>query len=371
MQAMVAKNPLTGLKLKVARWAKGKGLQHQMNCQMGGSGEKGFGYGFAQKKVMDVVRKKLGLEYCKFGFTGAAPITKDTLKYFGSLGIQINEVYGMSECTGATTWSTDEAHVWGSCGWEMPGTEVCIMDEKGNILAPASQLDMPEEKSQGEICFRGRHLMLGYMANPDLGKDHVKLIQKKTSDAIDENGWLHSGDKGCMDSRGLVKITGRYKELIIGAGGENIAPVPIEDNIKKLHPGISNIMMVGDQRKYNIALITLKAVGATGPLPGTDELEGLALSIKKGITTISGASKDEDYIKSITDAIIATNKDGTVCISNASKIQKFTILPRDFSVETGEFTPTYKLKRSVAAKLHANAIEALYSSKELYVPYKK
>merc|ERR1719329_897857 len=91
---------------------------------------------------------------------------------------------------------------------------------------------------------------------------------------MDEDGWLHSGDKGVISTRGMIRITGRYKELIIGAGGENIAPVPIEDNMKKLCPFISNIMMYGDKRKFNVCLITLKCVGATGDLPGSNKLDG-------------------------------------------------------------------------------------------------
>ena len=94
-------------------------------------------------------------------------------------------------------------------------------------------------------------------------------IRKKNEESIDADGWLHSGDKGCMDERGMVKITGRYKELIITAGGENIAPVPIEDNIKKLCGAISNIVMIGDKRKFNVAVVTLKAKGAEGEDPGT------------------------------------------------------------------------------------------------------
>merc|ERR1711975_143206 len=196
-----------------------------------------------------------GLEEGKFGFTGAAPITKDTLEYFGALGIQINEVYGMSECTGATTWSTDTHHLWGSCGWALPGNEVSIRNTEGQ--------EVPDGVD-GEICFRGRHIMLGYMANPDLGKEHVDTIKGKNEAAIDNEGWLHSGDKGCVGKNGMFKITGRYKELIIGAGGENIAPVPIESSIKSKYTAISNIMMVGDKRKYNVALVSLKAKGATG-----------------------------------------------------------------------------------------------------------
>merc|ERR1711920_1078972 len=133
---------------------------------------------------------------------------------------------------------------------------------------------------------------------------------------------MGSVDKGCIDMRGMVRITGRYKELIIGAGGENIAPVPIEDNVKSLCPGISNFIMIGNQRKYNVALVTLKAKGATGEQPGTDELDGAALSVSPGITTISGASKDETWIATIKQAINDTNKNGSCCPSNAARVQK-------------------------------------------------
>jgi long-chain-fatty-acid--CoA ligase ACSBG len=203
------------------------------------------------------------------------------------------QVYGMSECTGVTTASTDIAHVWGSCGWPTAGVEVKIFKEGPgkNVEAPLAQdINNPREEEQGEVCFRGRHIMMGYMANPDLGSAHVKEIQGKNAEAIDNEGWLHSGDKGCMDVRGCVKITGRYKELIIGAGGENIAPVPIEDNVKKLCPAVSNFMMVGDKRKFNVALVTLKAKGATGELPGGDELDGDALGLVDGVTSISLAA---------------------------------------------------------------------------------
>ena len=141
------------------------------------------------------------------------------------------------------------------------------------------------------MCFRGRHIMMGYMANPDMGKEHVAEIEKKSRETIDDEGWLHSGDKGCMDARGMVKITGRYKELIIGAGGENIAPVPIEEHFKGACLGVSNAMMVGDRRKYNTLLVTLQAEGATGELPGGEALAGLALGVDPEATTVSAARR--------------------------------------------------------------------------------
>merc|ERR550532_2479612 len=155
--------------------------------------------------------------------------------------------------------------------------------------------------------------MMGYMANPDFGPDHVKEIKKKTAEAIDDEGWLHSGDKGMITAQGMVKITGRYKELIIGEGGENIAPVPIEDHVKKECDGINEVMMVGDKRKYNVALITLKAKGANGEVPGTDDLDAAAARLNPGVQTITAALDDKVWIDTVTDAIKVTNNNGKVC----------------------------------------------------------
>merc|ERR1719277_110260 len=134
------------------------------------------------------------------------------------------------------------------------------------------------------------------MCQPLLGTDHVKEINKKTADAIDKEGWLHSGDKGMVTKEGMVKITGRYKELIIGEGGENIAPVPIEDHVKKTCDGINEVMMVGDKRKYNVALVTLKAKGANGEVPGENDLDAGALRINPDVKTISDAMNDPAWI---------------------------------------------------------------------------
>merc|ERR1719321_2519098 len=141
------------------------------------------------------------------------------------------------------------------------------------------------------------------MCQPDLGTAHVKEIKKKTGESIDAEGWLHSGDKGMLTSTGMVKITGRYKELIIGEGGENIAPVPIEDHVKKECDGICEIMMIGDKRKYNVAMITLKAVGANGESPGTDALDAGAKRLNPEVQTISGAMQDRMWIDAVTAAI--------------------------------------------------------------------
>lgn len=359
-----------GLKKTIATWAKDHSLYFQKNLLVGGSGQKGWGYSLANKLILGKIKAALGLDECKFMFSGAAPMSMETLEYFASLGININEVYGMSESTGATTWSTDACHLWTSIGYEMHGCETKVFREgsgKSVEVPLAKDFYNPTEEEQGEVCFRGRHIMMGYLCNPKLGDAHVAEIKKKNEEAIDEDGFMHSGDKGSKDVNLMYRITGRYKELIITAGGENISPVPIENALKLNCPAIANAVMVGDKRKFNCCLITLKCVGATGELPGTDKLDGAAVA--HGCATIGEAAASAAYTKMIEDAIKATNNDGTVCPSNASKIQKFTILPQDLSVETGEITPSLKLKRSVTEKKYINIIEAIYKSKDAFTPY--
>ena len=357
-----------GLKKKLATTAKRKALVASQNQLLGGSGKTPFMYK-PYAALLKKIKQALGLDQCKFAFAGAAPMTKDCLEYFGALGINVNEAYGMSESTGATTWSTDRAHEWGTVGFELPGCEVKILKKgaDGKLTevekADFSSANIPE-KAQGEVCFRGRHIMMGYMANASLGAEHVALINKKNAEAIDSQGWLHSEDKGAKSAAGMVKITGRYKELIIGAGGENIAPVPIEDNMKRLCPEISNIMMIGDKRKFNICLIALKCVGATGEMAGTDELDGPAAKWGK---TITDACNNKDFIAYLTKNLTDTNNNGDVCPSNASKVQKFTILPIDFSVATDDLTATLKLKRSVVYDKYLKDIDRIYESKDTFV----
>lgn len=357
-----------GLKKNLGKRAKKRGLAAQKNMELGGSGKAALGFPFT--KILGIVSTKLGLSECKFAFSGAAPMTRECLEFFGSYDINVNEVYGMSECTGACSWSTDVAHTWGSVGYELNGSEIKILKEVNGeyVECPrAKSIFSATDEEQGEVCMRGRNIMMGYMANPRLGEEHVQMIEKKNAGAIDENGWLHSGDKGCIDVNGMLKITGRYKELIIGAGGENIAPVPIEDNLKRLLPAISNVMMVGDKRKFNVALVTLKVEGATGELPGGDQLTGPALEVSAASTTIGEAMNDPVFIAHLTKGFEETNADPTVVVSNAAKIQKFTILPADFSVETGELTATLKLKRSVVADKYKDTIDKIYESSEVFV----
>ncbi|KAG7513192.1 long-chain-fatty-acid-CoA ligase ACSBG2 isoform X1 [Solea senegalensis] len=220
---------------KVAAWAKDVGLQTNLTKmnQNGAVSHTPLTYRVAKKLVFKKVRKALGLERCKKCFTGAAPITKDTLEFFLSLDIPLYELYGMSESSGPHTISLPDAYRLTSCGVELPGckTKLHNRDEEGN----------------GEICFWGRHVFMGYLNMPE-----------KTEEALDAEGWLHSGDLGKHDQNKFLYITGRIKELIITAGGENIPPVPIEDAVKEAVPLISNAMLIGDKRKFLSMLLTVK-----------------------------------------------------------------------------------------------------------------
>eukprot|EP01063_Lacrimia_lanifica_P035206 TRINITY_DN6658_c0_g2_i1.p1 TRINITY_DN6658_c0_g2~~TRINITY_DN6658_c0_g2_i1.p1 ORF type:complete len:767 (+),score=285.42 TRINITY_DN6658_c0_g2_i1:78-2378(+) len=384
-----AQNPPGCCMEGLIKGAKASGAEYANNRLMGGTGRSPACYTAPwNQAVFNKAKNALGLDQCLFAVSGAAPIQASTVDFFGALGIIINDFYGMSEGTGMVCMSHPKAHLPGSVGYAVEGTECALLKESvvDGVTTyvrvqpcPASLFDsgdaIPEEY-QGEICYRGRGIMMGYLTNPAYGDDHVASLNEKNAEAIDADGWLHSGDKGTVCTRGMFKITGRYKELIIGAGGENIAPVPIEAAIKDALGGqggvVSNVMMVGDKRKFNTCLITLTCEGANGEKPGSDVLAGGAAKVSSA-KVVRDACNDKTFTDKITAAIAKVCKDGHVCPSAASRVGKFTILPNDFSVEGEEFTPTLKLKRKVVELKHHNAIEAMYApeaEKLLYVPYK-
>eukprot|EP00735_Rhodelphis_limneticus_P011370 TRINITY_DN445_c0_g1::TRINITY_DN445_c0_g1_i1::g.2542::m.2542 TRINITY_DN445_c0_g1::TRINITY_DN445_c0_g1_i1::g.2542 ORF type:complete len:714 (+),score=175.16,sp/Q7ZYC4/ACBG2_XENLA/44.44/0.0,AMP-binding/PF00501.23/2.5e-87 TRINITY_DN445_c0_g1_i1:45-2144(+) len=326
-----------GIKRKIVDWAKAEGMAAAKDEEVGGSGRKGLGFYVAKWLLLDRIHEAMGLDRCLHAASGAAPISKDTVNYFSCLYLHIKELYGMSESTGPVTSCTFDIQRPGSCGVALPGCEIKIDHLPGR--------DKPNE---GEVCFRGRNIMLGYMKSPE-----------KTREAIDDEGWLHSGDVGRLDENGLLHITGRIKELIITAGGENIAPVPIEDRIKEVLPGVSNVMMVGDRQKYNVALVTLQSA-ADEHGACTDALAGKALEISS-VRTVSAAVHDDAWNKYVAAGISKYNKEA---VSNAQRIQKFRILPRDFSVHTGELTATLKLRRPVVAELYASIIAEMYEGSD-------
>ena len=337
IKAKAAANPPGWLKQQVINYSKVKSLEYSTNCQSGGNGQVPWLYHLICRPLHHKVKAAMGLDQAHLLFTGAAPTQKSTFEYLASLGINLLEVYGMSETGGSGAINTPRQFLFGSSGVPICGQEIKIEHVPGR--------DKPNE---GEICFRGRHVMMGYMHE-----------EQKNRECIDTEGWLHSGDIGKMDEHHHLFIVGRIKEIIITAGGENIAPVPIEEEIKRLLPAISNAIMIGDKRKYNVMLITLKTKQDLNTSEFTDQLVAEAAGLVKDVTTISEAKASESYQKHIQKAITDYNN-GTFCVSNAQKIQKFAILPVDLSIPGGELTGTLKLKRNVIVEKYADIIESLY-----------
>ena len=315
--------------------------------------------------IINKIKRGIGLDECKYYLSGAAPLSINIIESFQNLNIDIAEVYGMSESTGTTSLYTKNKIKKGCCGMPLPGTEIKIVNEH-NKNCIVNDIDNPEENQQGEVCFRGRHIMRGYYCKESSGEKY-RYIQEKNKEIIDSDGWLHSGDKGVIDNNGNLKITGRYKEIIIGAGGENIAPVPIENKLKQNCNLINQVLMIGDKQKYNIALITLKLSNyGDDIIAGNDALIMTDLVKDK---LLKNSYKNPIIIDLISDKLNEINKDGNVILNNAFKIQKFCILPFNFSIEGGEFTATLKIKRSFINEKYKDLISKIYINKEKYYIY--
>ncbi|XP_010003883.1 PREDICTED: long-chain-fatty-acid--CoA ligase ACSBG2 [Chaetura pelagica] len=333
------------LRRKVAAWAKGVGLQTNLK-RMNGCSELPMNFRLAQHLVFKKVRRALGLDRCTKCYTGAAPISRETLEFFLSLNIPVLELYGMSESSGPHTISLPHAFKLTSCGKEFSGCRTLI--------------HKPDGDGVGEICFSGRHIFMGYLN-----------MEEKTKEAIDEDGWLHSGDLGKHDKDGFLYVTGRIKELIITAGGENVPPVPIEDAVKDAVPIISNAMLVGDKAKFLSMLLTLKCNVDVETGEPEDDLtpEAVEFCQKLGsqATRVSEiiSTKDKAVYAAIQKGISTVNEGA---VSNAQKVQKWIILEKDFSLTGGELGPTMKLKRPAVLLKYKDQIAQFYSDLEAPTP---
>ncbi|XP_065943724.1 long-chain-fatty-acid--CoA ligase ACSBG2 isoform X3 [Magallana gigas] len=294
-------------------------------------------------KIANIMLKnakgELGFDRCRIFMSGAAPIMKETIEFFYGLHIPLMEVYGMSECSGPHTVCSLDRFRTSSVGTEIPGVQTKLADK--------------DEEGNGEVRMYGRHVFMGYLDE-----------EEKTKETFDEELYLMSGDIGKKDKDGFLFITGRKKELIITAGGENIAPVPIEDTVKECLPCVSNCILIGDKRKFLSMLITLKVDVNMDTLEPTDNLTAVTVDWVKaqgsGATKVSDIldHKDAIVLKAIQKGIDKANERA---ISRAQKIQKWSILPRDFSIPGGELGPTMKLRRPIVHKMYAKTIDAFYA----------
>ena len=303
------------LRRRIAAWARGVGLRAGDADQTGRP--RPWSYGLADRLVFSKVRARLGLDRARLMAVSSAPIAKETLEFFQSLGIPVMEVYGMSECTGPATMSLPERYRLGWAGYTIPGTELRLAED-------------------GEVVVRGPHVFEGYY------KDDAA-----TAEALDADGWLHTGDVGQIDRDGFLRITDRKKELIITAGGKNIAPQHLEGQLKQI-AAVSQAVAIGDRRPYVVALLTLDParVVAEAQKAGSDA------------RTVDEAARSAPFRAYVEKQVELVN----ARLARYESIKKFALLPRELTVEAGELTPTLKLKRRVILERYREAIEGLYSA---------
>jgi long-chain acyl-CoA synthetase len=250
----------------------------------------------------------------KYAISGGAPLGERLGHFYSGIGLTVIEGYGLTETTAASTASSPESIRVGTVGRPLPGSTIAIADD-------------------GEVLIKGGHIMRGYWQNPEA-----------TTESIDGDGWFHTGDIGTLDD-GYLRITGRKKEIIVTAGGKNVAPAVLEDRIRS-HPLISQAMVVGDNQPFIATLITIDP----DEYPRWAEEHGKSGSVADNVD-------DEDLRSAIQEAIDHANK----AVSKAESIRTFRILPTDFTIEGGELTPTLKVKRRVVADHYGSEIEALYT----------
>jgi len=265
--------------------------------------------------VYSKLRDRLGGR-AKFAVSGGAPLGKRLGHFFNGAGITVLEGYGLTETTAAATVNASSAMRVGSVGQPLPGTTIRIADD-------------------GEVLIRGPHVFGGYWNN-----------EAATAEAIDADGWFHTGDIGELDEDGFLAITGRKKEIIVTAGGKNVAPAVLEDRLRA-HPLVSQCMVIGDAQPFIACLVTVDP----DEWPGWAEAHG-----KSG--TVADNLEDADLKAEIESAIADANN----AVSKAEAIKAFRILPDDFTIEGGELTPTLKVKRKVVADKYASVMTQIYGN---------
>jgi len=320
VEAAVAAEP-SATKRKLATWAintgtklawlnsEGKAVPPVLRAQ----------HALADRVVLRRLRHKIGLDQVKIAASGAAAIAPDAMAFMLGLGIPVCELWGMSETSCAVTINPPDAIRIGTVGKVVPGgTEITIADD-------------------GELLVRGPLVMRGYRNDPE-----------KTAEAIDGDGWMHTGDIATIDADGYVKIVDRKKELIINAAGKNMSPANIESAVKVACPLVGSAVAIGDDRPYVVALLTL------------DPDTCAAYAARTGLADPSPAAlAAHPAVHALIDAGIAQ---ANAKLARVEQIKKFAILPVVWEPGGAEITPTMKLKRKPIAERYAHEIAALYAS---------
>jgi len=260
----------------------------------------------ADELVLAKIRHRLGLDQIESINVGAAPTPREVIEFFHAIGVPLAELWGMSETTGYGTCNPPERIKIGTVGPPSPGAEIRLADD-------------------GEVLIRGPFVMTGYRNQPE-----------KTREALDEGGWLHTGDIGEFDDDGYLKLVDRKKELIISAGGKNMSPANIEAKVKASSPVIGQAIAIGDGKPYNVALVTLDpdVAPAFGEQHGREALEA---EVARGVE--------------------AANEQ----LARVEQIKRFKLLDGEWEPGGDELTPTMKLKRKPIHEKYAKEIEQLYA----------
>jgi long-chain acyl-CoA synthetase len=305
-----------GLKKKIFDWAIKVGAK--MRAVERSGRKPGFllqrQYAFADKQVLSKIRGLFGGRI-RLAVSGAAPINPEILHFFDAAGVLVLEGWGMTETSTAATISTPDDFKVGAIGKPFPGCEVKIAED-------------------GEILVKGPNVFQGYHKNPEATAETIV------------DGWLHTGDIGEIEPDGFIKITGRKKDIIITAGGKNITPANLEAEIKQ-QPLVSQCVVVGDRRPYLVALVTL------------DEEEAVKYAKENGLPEDPAELAANSDVKAAIEAHVDKINEN---FARVEQVKKISILPHDLSQESGELTPTLKVKRAVVAQKHEDAIEQLYAA---------
>ena len=317
IQALLAAEQDAGRKAAVAA-AMETGLAYVRSCQYGEETPPELAARFAvsEEQVLRPIRSLLGLGEAEIVVSGAAPLAPEVGAFFGGLGVRIMDVYGMSETTGAFTTNTPAAFRLGTVGRPVPGVEVRIA-------------------ADGEILTRSPLNTPGYLNLPE-----------QTASLIGADGWLHTGDIGSMDDDGFVRVVDRKKELIITAGGENVAPAAVE-SLLVAHPLIGQALAYGDRRPYLVAILTLDS----GVAPAWAKARGIEAG------SLAELAANPEVLAEVSRAVAEANGK----LARVQQIKYWELLPVEWTAESEELTPTFKLKRRVVHAKYADVIEGLYA----------
>ncbi len=310
----------SGVKKRLALWAIDTGIRAARQTLAGKSLSPSLAirHKIADRLVLAKVRDALGLDQLRWGVTAAAPIPVETLEFFWGLGIPVYEVWGLSENTGGATSNRPGANKVGSVGKALPGVEIKVADD-------------------GELLIRGPIVMRGYRHQPE-----------KTAEAIDADGWLHSGDIGTVDAQGFVTIVDRKKELLVNEAGKNLSPTNIEMAIQATSTLIDQVVAFGDARPYVTALVVLER----------DAVAAQAAELGMADTSPAAFAQHREAREMLTAALL----EGNAKLSHVEQIKRFLIVGTPWEPGGDELTPTMKLKRRPIAEKYSADIDKLYAA---------